>query len=109
MIFRLAAGKLAGKCLSRNGNSVEYVSRIRSPGTDKYKLVQLESKTLPDQKYFPVTRVENLIEYSYFFTWHCTEVRFDSFLSGGFTTMVVINPPDWKLANRTSVQWVETE
>ena len=32
------------------------------------------------------------------------EVRFASFLSGGFTTMTVINPPDWKLANRTSVQ-----
>ena len=35
----------------------------------------------------------------------CIEVRFDSFLSGGFTTMVVINPPNWKLANSTSVQW----
>ena len=29
----------------------------------------------------------------------CTEVRFDSFLSGGFTTMAVINPPERKLAN----------
>ena len=37
---------------------------------------------------------------------HFTEVRFDSFLSGGFTTMVVINPLDWKLANRTSVHLV---
>ena len=34
---------------------------------------------------------------------HCTEVRFASFLSGGFITMAVINPPDWKLANRTFV------
>ena len=33
----------------------------------------------------------------------CTEVRFASLLSGGFTT--VINPPEKKLANRTSVQW----
>ncbi len=33
----------------------------------------------------------------------CTEVRFASFLSGGFTTMVVINPPERKLAKRTSV------
>ena len=31
-----------------------------------------------------------------------TEVRFASFLSGGFTTMAVINPPAWKVANRTS-------
>ena len=33
-----------------------------------------------------------------------TEVRFASFLSGGFTTMAVINPPESKLAKRTSVQ-----
>ena len=30
---------------------------------------------------------------------------FVSLLSDGFTTMVVINPPEWKLANHTSVQW----
>ena len=40
-------------------------------------------------------------------TAQCTEVRFVRFLSGGFTTMAVINPPDWKLANHTSVQWYE--
>jgi len=34
----------------------------------------------------------------------CTEVRFASFLSGGFTNMVVINPPEKKLAKRTFVQ-----
>ena len=34
----------------------------------------------------------------------CTEVRFASLLSGGFTTMAVINPPEKNLANRTSVQ-----
>jgi hypothetical protein len=31
------------------------------------------------------------------------EVRFASFLSGGFTTMAVINPPERKLAKCTSV------
>ena len=36
---------------------------------------------------------------------HCTEVRFASFLSGGFTTMAVINPPERKLIKRTSVHW----
>ena len=36
---------------------------------------------------------------------HCTEVRLDSLHSGGFTTMVVINPPERKLAKRTSVHW----
>ena len=34
-----------------------------------------------------------------------SEVRFASFLSGGFTTtMAVINPPERKLAKRTSVK-----
>ena len=37
---------------------------------------------------------------------HCTEVRFASFLSGGFTTMTVINTQEKKLAKRTSVQCV---
>ena len=32
-------------------------------------------------------------------------MRFTSFLSGGFTTMAVINPPEKKLAKHTSVQW----
>ena len=35
----------------------------------------------------------------------CTEVRFASFLSGGFITATVVNPPERKLAKRTSVQW----
>ena len=34
-------------------------------------------------------------------------MRFASFLSGGFTTMAVINPPERKLAKRTSVDWVK--
>ena len=34
----------------------------------------------------------------------CTEVRFASLLSGGFTTMAVINPPERKLAKRISVK-----
>ena len=34
---------------------------------------------------------------------HCIEVNFASFLSGGFTTQAVINPPKRKLAKRTSV------
>ena len=36
---------------------------------------------------------------------HCTEVRFASTISGGVTTMAAINPPERKLAKRTSVQW----
>ena len=34
---------------------------------------------------------------------HCTEVRFANFLSGGFTIMAVIDPPEKKLAKHTSV------
>ena len=34
---------------------------------------------------------------------HCTEVRFATFLSGGFTTIAVINPPERKLEKRTTV------
>jgi len=32
-------------------------------------------------------------------------VRFAKFLSGEFITGIVVNPPDRKLAKRTSVQW----
>ena len=38
-------------------------------------------------------------------TAQCTEVRFASFLSGGFITAIVVNPPERKLAKRTYVQW----
>ena len=52
------------------------------------------------RKKFPIhKRVIVLQQYSE----HCTEVHFSSFLSGGFTTMAVINPPERKLAKRTSV------
>ena len=33
----------------------------------------------------------------------CTEVRFANFLSSGFITDKVVNPPERKLAERTSV------
>ena len=36
---------------------------------------------------------------------NCTEVRFASFFSGGFTTMAVINQPEKKMVKRTSVNW----
>ena len=36
-------------------------------------------------------------------TNHSTEVRYVSFLSGGFITAIVVNPPERKLENRTSV------
>jgi hypothetical protein len=39
--------------------------------------------------------------------YHCTEVRFASLLSGGFPRMAVINQPEIKLANCTSVHCVK--
>ena len=35
----------------------------------------------------------------------CTEVRFASFLSGGYIYVIVVN----QLAKRTSVQWLEEQ
>jgi hypothetical protein len=35
---------------------------------------------------------------------HFTEVCFASFLSGGFITAIVVNPPERQLAKRTCVQ-----
>ena len=37
-------------------------------------------------------------------THQCTEVRFASFLFGGFITAIVVNPPEKKLAKCTYVQ-----
>ena len=37
-------------------------------------------------------------------TSQCTEVRFSSFFSGGIIPVIVVNPPERKLAKRTSVQ-----
>ena len=33
------------------------------------------------------------------------EVHFASLFSGGFITVIVVNPPEKKLAKRTSVYW----
>ena len=33
-------------------------------------------------------------------TAQCTEMRFASVLSGGFNTVIVVNPPERKLAKR---------
>ena len=32
-------------------------------------------------------------------------MRFASLLSGGFITVIVVNPPEKELAKRTSVRW----
>ena len=40
---------------------------------------------------------------AYKYAIQCTKVRFASFLSGRFTSMAVMNPPERKKAKRTSV------
>ena len=48
---------------------------------------------------FPLTEIGHCGCWEFLFIpKHCTEVRFASFLSGGFTTMAVKNPPERKLA-----------
>jgi hypothetical protein len=58
---------------------------------------------------YKAKRIFSLVSYRYLSRYtkymQCTEVRFTSFLSGGFTTMTVILPPVRKLAKCTSVQW----
>ena len=46
--------------------------------------------------------LEEKRQYNFVSTAHCTEVRFASFLSDGFT-MAVINPPERKLVKCISV------
>ena len=53
-----------------------------------------------------MTPYRNCLHWPYV-TVQCTEVRYASLLSGGFTTVAVINPLEKKLANRTSVQCFE--
>ena len=43
----------------------------------------------------------------FFYSTHYTEVHFASLLSGGFTTMTVLNPQESKLAKCTSVYFIK--
>ena len=47
--------------------------------------------------------------HSFILFLHCTKVLFASFLSGGFTTMAVMKPPESKLAKCTSVHWLHLQ
>ena len=70
-----------------------------------YRLIELDKKMygLPFHilwNYLRIILSSSLIDLNQY-----TEVRFASLLSGGFTTMAVINPPEKKLEKRTSLQW----
>ena len=57
----------------------------------------------------PVIKTLETLFYIEWVSLQCSEVRFASFLSGGFITAIVVSPPESKLAKRTSVQWSETK
>ena len=70
--------------------------------------ISCEIKVVQKLKYDSINKLTSLCRVDKFQIHfrQCTEVRFASFLSGGFTTMAVINPLERKLAKRTSVQCV---
>ena len=55
----------------------------------------LQKKSNVAKCFFDICNTEQMAQ--------CTDVRFASLLSGGFTTMAVIDPPEKKLAKRTSL------
>ena len=62
-----------------------------------------------DRKVFSAPRASQSLHWHFFLqsTYvlvQCTEVRFASFISSGFITAIVVNPPEKKLTKRTSVQ-----
>ena len=66
--------------------------------TTPFSLNVLTLKTIPKE-------FSSIVNYK---AVQCTEVRLSSFLSGGFTTRAVINPPERKLTKHTSVQCSDT-
>ena len=73
-------------------------------------------KKKQDQKYFQSHKqwMWNITDFSWLneylltacsknLSMHCKEVRFASFFSGEFITVIVVNPPERKLAKRISV------
>ena len=71
-----------------------------------YNCVSVKKKISFRRNYRAVFGLVEIVEGRSRFSSHCTEVRFASLLSGGFTTMAVIKPPEKKLANCTSVNYV---
>ena len=48
----------------------------------------------------------NRVHFTVLVRLQCTKVRLASFQSGGFITVIVVDPPESKLAKRTSVELV---
>ena len=57
--------------------------------------------------FFEGTRENDLCTHIWGLISYCTEVRFASFLSGGFITAIIVNPPESKLSKRTSLYWLQ--
>ena len=55
-----------------------------------------------------ILEIEKVHQINYSLIHQSTEVRFASFLSGGFITAILVNPPERKQSKRISVQSVMT-
>ena len=69
--------------------------------------MSLDDNKIPS-RLFDSALKENSLDFTVMleFLTQCTEVHFASLLSGRFSTMAVINPPEKKLATHTSVHRV---
>ena len=94
-----------------------FVAQNHTPNTNRYSfqiaknclvkkwLINSKSSTRDSQFQKKVCweHIWKYPKYPTIYLTHLTEVRFACFLSGGFTNMAVMNPPEKKLEKRTSV------
>ena len=98
VVARRSAGILLGdyqNCMQEGNKKAGALQRCEGRGSQSLQLGS--TRTAAVNRFCSATSLNTQV------STHCTEVRFASFLSGGFTTMAVINPPERKLAKRTYV------
>ena len=83
--------------MGRNATGNYYCVATNAEGTTFSNPVQLDIKCKQNCKV-------KLLVVVHFQITLCTEVRFASFLSVGFITAIVVDPPERKLTKHTSVQ-----
>ena len=101
VVPRRSAGILLGdyqNCMQEGNKKAGALQRCEGTGSQSLQLGS--TRTAAVNRFCSATSLNTQV------STHCTEVRFASFLSGGFTTMAVINPPERKLAKRTYVHCV---
>ena len=102
--------------------NIRFLHNLEGPYCDNKDTTKIYSYILASSSVWPA-KVETWFlfshwRYRFFFSFflfflgglgdstsHCTEMHFASFLFGGFITAIVVNPPENKLAKRTSVHW----